>query len=446
MYRNIIDNLIYWKNKHNRKPLLLSGARQTGKTYIVEEFAKKEYEDYIVINFEKDHDVRLFFDKNIDPIRIIQNLENYTGKRIRPNKTLIFFDEIQACPSAITSLKYFCEEVNDYHIIAAGSLLGVMINRNKNDIKYSFPVGKVDELRLYPLNFEEFLIALNETILLNAIEEAYKTNTPLKEPIHNKALKLYRDYLTIGGMPEVVNNYIENRSFVEASEIVSRIYDDYIADTSKYANTSEAIKNKECYDSIAKQLLKTNKNFKYSEVKKGKNSQYFNSSIEWLISSGIALKSKLLDQTNLPLSFHTNDFLFRIYLSDVGLFRHKANIRLTNIQDINYRDDLTGILAENYVACELTSYGIPLYYWEGKASAEIEFMVEYDNVATPLEVKARLRVTSKSLDVYKNNHKVKYVFRTSQKNFGLENGIKSVPLYAVFCIAKELIKQEGNIK
>ena len=440
MYRNIKKALIKWKNNPNRKPLLLTGARQTGKTYIIKEFGKEEYGDLLEINFEKDHNIHSFFDDVIDPKTIISNLENYTGRRIKPGKTLIFFDEIQACPPAITSLKYFCEEANDYNIIAAGSLLGVMIGRHRNNIKYSFPVGKVDELHLYPLNFEEFLIAMNEEILLTTIKDSYIKNAPLNETLHKKALKLYRDYLTIGGMPEAVNNYVKNGSFVEATEIVARIYDDYLADTAKYASVSEAVKNKECYDSIAKQLLKTNKNFKYSEVRKGKSSQYFGSSIEWLLNSGIALKSKLLSQSNLPLNFHTDDFLFRIYLSDVGLFRHKANIKLTNIQDISYRDDLTGIMAENYVACELSSYGIPLYYWVGKADAEIEFMAEYDETVTPIEVKAGVRVTSKSLNVYKNNHKVKNVFRISQKNFGLQNEIKSVPLYAVFCLANELNK------
>ena len=189
-------------------------------------------------------------------------------------------------------------------------------------------------------------------------------------------------------------------------------------------------------------MLKTNKNFKYSEVQKGKNAQYFGSSIDWLINAGIALKSKLLDQTSLPLDFHTNEFLFRIYLSDVGLFRYKANLKINNILDIEYRDDMTGILAENYVACELASYGIPLYYWIGKENAAIEFMVEYNNKCTPLEVKAGKRVTSKSLDVYKNSHKVDFVFRTSQKNFGLNNEIKSIPRYAIFCIAKELFETD----
>ena len=441
MYRNIEKSLLEWKNSKKRKPLLLSGARQTGKTYIIEKFAKEEYKDLIKINFEKEPEICVFFEKNINPKTIINNLEIYFNKRITAKDTLLFFDEIQACPAAITSLKYFCEEANQYNIIGAGSLLGVMINRKQKDKKFSFPVGKVDELKMFPMNFEEFLIALNENILLETIKDCYRKNKAMNELIHDKALKLYRDYITIGGMPEAVQTYLYCGSLVEATKVVNRIYDDYLADTSKYANTSEAIKNKECYDSIAKQLLKTNKNFKYSEVTKGKNAQYFNSAIEWLISSGIALKSKLIKETKLPLSFHTDDFLFRIYLSDVGLLRHKTNTKITNIQDISYKDDITGIIAENYVACELTSYNIPLYYWTGKEDSEIEFMVECNNNVTPLEVKAGKRVTSTSLNVYKRNNKVEYVYRTSQKNFGFENNIKSVPLYAVFCIAQELSKQ-----
>ena len=441
MYRNIEKSLLEWKYSKKRKPLLLSGARQTGKTYIIEKFAKSEYKDIVIVNLEKTPEVCTFFEKDISPKTIIINLENYFNKRINAKDTLIFLDEIQACPAAITSLKYFCEEARQYSIIGAGSLLGVMINRKQKDKKFSYPVGKVDELKMYPMNFEEFLKALNENLLLETIESCYRNNEAINDLIHDKALKLYRDYITIGGMPEAIQSYLDSGSFIEATKIVNRIYDDYLADTAKYANSSEAIKNKECYDSIAKQLLKTNKNFKYSEVTKGKNAQYFNSSIEWLISSGIALKSKLTKEAKLPLGFHTDDFLFRIYLSDVGLLRHKTNTRITNIQDINYKDDITGIMAENYVACELASYNIPLYYWTGKNDSEIEFMLEYNNNVTPLEVKAGKRVTSTSLNVYKRNNKVNYVFRTSQKNFGFENGIKSIPLYAVFCVAQELSQQ-----
>ena len=362
MHRNILEKLIAWKSSRNRKPLSLSGARQTGKTYIVRKFGKEYFEDIIEINFERNDEFKTIFNGSLEPKQIIVNLENYFGRRIFPEKTLLFFDEIQSCPSAITSLKYFFEDANEYFVIAAGSLLGVAISRNFNNKKFSFPVGKIESLRIYPMNFEEFLIAMKEDILIETIKECFKNNEMMPKLLHDKALKLYRDYLVIGGMPEAVKEFINTGSYIESTKIVNQIYDDYLSDMPKYASGNEAIKNKNCYDSIAKQLLKTNKSFKYSEVQKGKNAQYFGSSIDWLINAGIALKSKLLDQTSLPLDFHTSEFLFRIYLSDVGLFRYKANLKINNILDIEYRDDMTGILAENYVACELASYGIPLYY------------------------------------------------------------------------------------
>lgn len=439
MYRKILDDLLVWKNKRNRKPLLISGARQTGKTYIIREFAKENYKDYIEVNFEKDPRVKNFFKDSLNPNEIIINLENYYNKRILKETTLIFFDEIQAYPPAITSLKYFCEDASEYHVIAAGSLLGVAINRKYSNKEFSFPVGKVCQLKLYPMNFEEFLIALNENILLETIENCYINNKPLEEILHNKALLLYRQYLSIGGMPEAVQEYLDTKSFVAASDIVSNIYLNYVADTAKYTSDSEAIKNKSIYQSITGQLLKTNKNFKYSEVLKGKNSQYFSSSIDWLINAGIALKSSLLDSATIPLNSHYDEYLFRIYLSDVGLFRYKANIKISDIQDISYKDDLTGILGENYVAQELTSYNIPLCYWKGKVNAEIEFMIEKDKKVIPIEVKAGKNVSSQSLEVYKRNHKLDYVYRVSSKNFGFENNIKSVPLYATFCMCKEII-------
>ena len=264
MYRNIEKSLLEWKNSKKRKPLLLSGARQTGKTYIIEKFAKSEYKNIVKVNLEKTPELCALFEKDINPETIIINLENYFNKRIEAKDTLIFLDEIQACPAAITSLKYFCEEASQYNIIGAGSLLGVMINRKQRDKKFSYPVGKVDELKMYPMNFKEFLVALNENILLETIENCYRNNEAMNDLIHNKALKLYRDYITIGGMPEAIQSYLDSGSFIEATKTVNRIYDDYLADTAKYANSSEAIKNKECYDSIAKQLLKTNKNFKYN--------------------------------------------------------------------------------------------------------------------------------------------------------------------------------------
>ncbi len=435
MYRKTFDLLIKWKeNEIKRKPLILLGARQTGKTYLIREFASKYYDNIIEANFERDKQISKFFEDNLNPRLIITKLENFYGKRILPEKTLIFFDEIQACEAAITSLKYFNEELNEYHIICAGSLLGVVINREK----FSYPVGKVQELRLYPMDFEEYLIALEEYPLIETIKNCYNTNTIMDEVLHKKCLELYRNYLVVGGMPEALQDYVNTKSLISAVEIVKDIYSNYLNDMSKYTTSNEVIKNRACYESVVKQLSKENKNFKYSEVQKGKNGQYFNNSINWLLNAGIVLKSVLVTVPHSPLSFHEDDFLFRIYLSDTGLFRYKANINIANLTDPNYRDDLIGILTENYVACELVAKGIPLRYWKGKREAELEFLIEMKNEVIPLEVKTGRRTTSVSLNIYKENNKTSLAYRISQKNFGLFNGIKSVPLYSMFCLAEEI--------
>ena len=435
MYRKTYDFLMNWKkNENKRKPLLVLGARQTGKTYLIREFAAKNYDNIIEVNFERDKMLSTFFNHNLDPHNIIVKLENYYGKRILPGTTLIFFDEIQACENAITSLKYFNEEANEYHVICAGSLLGVILNRKS----FSYPVGKVQEVRMYPMNFEEYLIAIGEDNLIKTIENCYNNNISMDDVIHMKCLELYRNYLAIGGMPEAVQDYVNTKSIISSIEIVKNIYHNYLNDMSKYTTNNEVIKTRSCYESIVKQLAKDNKNFKYSEVQKGKNSQYFDSSINWLINAGVALKSVLVKAPLRPLSFHEDDFLFRIYLSDIGLFRYKANILPSNVTNPEYRDDLIGILTENYVACELTSKGIPLRYWRGKREAEIEFVVELKDEVIPIEVKTGIRINSPSLSVYRENNKMPFAYRVSQKNFGMYNDIKSVPLYAVFCLANEI--------
>lgn len=434
MYRKLIQQLNEWNDSKKRKPLLLSGARQTGKTYIVDEFAK-QFNNYIKLNFEKDSNLIRLFEDDLDPRKIIVRIENYFGMRILPEDTLIFFDEIQACPMAITALKYFCEEAREYKIIGAGSLLGVSLNRRGKNKSFSFPVGKVDEMRLYPMDFEEFLIANHQEILIETIRDCYEKKKPMDEILHEKALMYYRSYLVVGGMPEAVQEFVESGSYVSAVSIVSQIYNDYLNDTSKYASSSEALKNKACYETIAAQLMKENKNFKYSDVQKGKNAQYFGSAIEWLKNAGIILQSHLVEQPRIPLAFHQDKFIFRIYLCDVGMLRYKTNLSIDSILH-DEENDLNGILAENYVAMELKTKKIDLYYWKGKANSEIEFLLEEKNQVIPLEVKAGKRVTSKSLNVYKNNHAVMYGYRVSKKNFGQTDEVISIPLYALFCIEK----------
>lgn len=262
--------------------------------------------------------------------------------------------------------------------------------------------------------------------------------------LHNKGLELYRSYLVIGGMPEAVAEFVKTKSYIASTLVVKEIYSNYLNDLPKYATNSETFKNKECFESITRQLFKENKNFKYSEVEKGKDSKYFGSSINWLTYAGISLKSRLVEIPRKPLNYHLSENLFRLYLSDVGLFRYCAKSDISSMLDINYRDNTTGILAGNYVACELTANQIDLYYWQGKRMAEIEFLIEDKDGIIPIEVKAGTRVTSKSLEVYKQTYSVHKSYRISGKNFGLENNVKSVPLYAVFCLAEEIISSENK--
>ena len=431
MKRKIIKNLLDWKNNPNKQPLLLRGARQIGKTFIVRDFGKKYYNNFIEINFERDKKLKSIFNEDLNPKRILSEIEIHTKKRLSNLKdSLIFFDEIQECKNAITSLKYFSEEIPDINLVAAGSLLGVSLIRE--DV--SFPVGKVDNLFMYPLNFEEYLIATQNENLLDIIKEKFYSLSPMDTSIHELAIKEYRKFLALGGMPKVLLTYIESNSYIKANDVIKNILLDYMDDMEKYTTPNESLKIKECFRSIAKQLAKDNKNFKYSEVKKGKDKKYFGTSIAWLDNARTVLKVKNTEVPQIPLAYYEDENNFRLYMNDTGLLRSIANIPIDNIIDIKYIDDLIGILVENYVACELTSKGIPLHFWKGKSQYEVEFLIEENNSVIPVEVKNAKRVTSKSLNAFMSTYSCPYAYRLSMKNFGFENNIKSVPLYAAFLI------------
>ena len=283
MERKIYQKLLEWKNSDFRKPLILQGARQVGKTYIVNLFAGREYVNYVYCNFEKEKDLDDFFN-NLNPTNIIRKLENYKRKEILPKNTLIIFDEIQACPKAITSLKYFNEEANEYHIIALGSLLGVSVNRSN----FSFPVGKVQFLNMYPMDFEEYLLACNENYLVEQIKESFNKDLPLDNLFHERAIEYYKEYLYVGGMPEVVENYIKNKNVEMVRIAQMSVLEAYQNDMSKYNKQSEIPKTKIVYKNISTQLAKENKKFQYKYVKSGGRASEFEGAIEWLCLSGIA--------------------------------------------------------------------------------------------------------------------------------------------------------------
>lgn len=430
MERKIYKDLLSWKNSQDRKPLILQGARQVGKTYIVNYFAGKEYANSIYCNFEKDQKLHGFF-RDLTPASIIKKLALYKRKEIFPENTLIIFDEIQACPEAITSLKYFNEEANGYHIIALGSLLGVSVNRGN----FSFPVGKVQFMTLYPLDFEEYLMARGETGLIDLIRECYKKDAPLDSAFHERALDYYKEYLFVGGMPEAVEEYGKNQNTELVRIVQQTILESYLNDMGKYNKQSEIPKTRIVYKNISTQLAKENKKFQYKNVKQGGRASEFEGAIEWLCLAGVASQNYRIEQIMLPLNAYRSLSDFKFYMNDVGLCGASQEIHYEDILDENpLFDNFKGGLTENYVFNQLTRNGLNLYYWTSGSQAEVDFITRLGDDIIPVEAKAKVNTRSRSLGVYVDRFKPKYAIRISQKNFGFENNIKSVPLYATFCI------------
>lgn len=434
MERKIEQKLVQWKESPKRMPLILNGARQVGKTFILNQFGAFHYKNVVHINLEADFRAREVFETDLRAKSIIERLQVVESKTIDKHSTLLIFDEIQASERALTSLKSFCEEEPDYHVVAAGSLLGVAINREK----FSFPVGKVDELNMYPLDFEEFLWAVGKKGLANFIRHHYQTNEPLDEALHQEAVMWYRKYLITGGMPAVVAEYVDSQNFNNVSEIQHRILNEYVADMAKYADSRTAVKIRACYNSVPSQLAKENHKFQYKVVQKGGSATIFGESVEWLSSAGVVLKCQAVTQGTIPLAVFLDFSDFKLYLSDTGLLTMKAQMPHSLILSDNpIGGTFIGALTENYVAQSLTSNGFPLYYWKSDNRAELDFVIQKGEYVIPLEVKSGVNVRSKSLGVFNSRYDIQKSIRTSLRNFGFENDIKSVPLYALFCLELE---------
>ncbi len=430
MKREIINNLIKWKDSRSRKPLIIHGARQVGKTYIIKEFGKEYYDNLIYVNFETNKELSDQIEDSIDAKYVINKLELFYGEKIIPGKTLIFFDEIQANERALTSLKYFCEDANEYDIIAAGSLLGIAINREN----YSFPVGKVQMMNMYPLSFKEFLIAIGRENLIEEIQKHFENNERMDKDIHELCLKLYRTYLVVGGMPEVVQTYLDEQKIISTIDIQAEILASYERDMTKYADNSLSNRIISAFDSIPVQLAKDNQKFQYKVISKGGTSSIFGEAILWLKNSGI-VNQVYKANSEMPLEMHKDLASFKLYMSDVGLFVNKARYPLYQI-DLSTQPTMIamGPLTEHYVANELRKNNYDLYYWESDGKAEVDFMIQKEIDIVPIEVKTSTHTKARSLDLYMKTYNPKYAIRISEKNFGFENHIKSVPLYAVFCI------------
>lgn len=432
MIRLFEKNLATWKDSGMKKPLMVIGVRQIGKTYTIEKFAKENFEEYIYINLEKEKDIAAIFEETIDDERIMEKLELYYGRKIDLDKTIFFFDEVQVSERFIVSLKYFCESPRPYKIVCAGSLLGVKISRFNS----SFPVGKVRMEYMHPMNFEEFLTATGHEMLRDRIKECYKKLEPIPDFAHEKALELYRKYLCVGGMPESVKNLIENDMDILKYDpnILHNIVEMYIADMQKYVNNNvESVKIEKVYKSIPAQLAKDKKTFQYSLIEEGARKRKYETPIDWLISSDMIAVSSKVKKPEIPLKVYVDDEMFKLYLSDVGL--------LSTVTEINYPDvildrpfEYKGAITENYIAEEFKARDISLYYWTYGRNAEVDFVIYNNDGIIPVEVKSGSNTKSTSLNIYMKEHKPKYAIRFSTRNFGFENNIKSIPLYAAFCV------------
>ncbi|HIE45745.1 MAG TPA: ATP-binding protein [Flavobacteriaceae bacterium] len=428
MKRNLYTELLIWKKNKSHKPLLLQGARQVGKTYLIDVFGKKEYENYIYINFEQNIEIHSLFKSNLNPLKIIADLSLYFGKKIEAKDTLIFFDEIQILPEAITSLKYFYEQTPEFHIIAAGSLLGVSVGKES-----SFPVGKINFKTLYPLSFSEFLLANNESLLIESLTEKEQIES-IPKAIHNKLNNYLKLFLFIGGMPEIVQDYINNKDISRVRELQNDILNAYQKDFSKYTNKNQAIKTSEVWNSIPFQLAKENKKFKYNAVRKNARASYYELTIEWLKNAGLIHLAHQINTPKLPLSGYTDNSKFKIYLLDTGLLGAMLNISSDNIVKPNtLYIEYNGLFIENFVATELFKIDEKaLFYWTSKHDAEVDFILQIKNNIIPIEVKSGLSKNLKSIRSYESKYNPKLICRTSPRNFYIDNNFINLPLYSVF--------------
>ncbi|MGN0699574.1 MAG: ATP-binding protein, partial [Oscillospiraceae bacterium] len=407
------------------------GARQVGKTYSILEFGRTHYENVAYFNFETDPKLNETFAENISPDYLIPILSHIAGVSIVREKTLIVFDEVQLCERALTSLKYFCEEAPEYHIIVAGSLLGVAVNR----AKFSFPVGKVDMKTLYPMDMEEFMLALGEYDLVKRIRQSFATDTPLPSALHDKAMLLYRQYLVVGGMPECVRQFVDTKDYILVRHTQDTILASYLNDMSKYNNLNEIKKTRLAYDNITVQLSKKNTRFQYKLIKKGGRASEFENAIEWLCLSGIVSQVYKVENVRKPLENYRDIDSFKIYVSDLGLLCAKKDLAANDIlYMVDELNDFKGGMTENYVNVQLTINGYITYYWESDRGAEVDFVIQREGQLIPVEVKSADNTKAKSLKVYIDTYKPAYAIKLSARNFGFEDGKKTVPLYAAFCL------------
>ena len=416
-----------WKNKSSRKPLILKGVRQCGKTYLLKEFGKRYYDDTAYFNFEEIEALKAVFEKDYYTKRIVFELGLHCGKTIQPGTMLLFFDEIQECGRAITAMKYFCENAPEYHIVCAGSLLGIALQK-----QLSFPVGKVDFLTLYPMSFIEYLRAGEEEAVANYIEQ-YKKGDALPAVVSEKLELLLKQYYVTGGMPEVVETWFRTKSIEQVENVQQAIINSYELDFAKHAPAKDFPKLSAIWRSIPEQLAKENTKFIFSHVKKGWRSKDLEDALEWLIGAGLVYKVCKIEKPYIPLSSYADDTSFKLYMADVGILRKLSKLPYEVVLDAtsHYRE-FKGSLTENYVLCELTqSVDDTAYYWSSGNTAEVDFIIQSGVEIVLIEVKSEKNVKARSLAEYRKKYEPKYAVKTSMKSETGGEEVLNIPLYMI---------------
>lgn len=440
MYRIALEELIKWKSSTSRKPLVIKGVRQCGKTYLLNEFGRSHYADVAYYNFEANEALCGLFDQDLDTERIILELGIFRNKVIRPEETLIIFDEIQFCPKALTSLKYFAETAPNYPIACAGSLLGIALSGPG-----SFPVGKVDFLSLYPLSFEEFLMANQEMMLVRYLHQIHMASS-ISDAIKIKLIDYLRNYYLTGGMPEVVATWIRTKDWEEVDRIQQSILDGYELDFARHAPSKDFPKLTAIWKSIPGQLARDNSKFIFSRVKKGWRAKDLEGALGWLEAAGLVYKVCKVEQAFTPLSSYADQLYFKLYMADIGLLRRMAGLSAKSIfdPDHGYRE-FKGALAENYVLNQLMAQGLnPPYFWRSGNKAEVDYIVQLDGLVIPIEVKAERNVQAKSLAEYRKTFEPEIAVRTSMR--ALSDGeVAGIPLYLISMFSQLIRrKREGQ--
>ena len=446
MERTALQKLADWDSNKRKKPLIVWGARQVGKTYLILElFAKKYYPNrYIYVDCKKEDEIRDFCSGTANAEKIIEYISLRKGQQLN-EQTLLIFDEVQECPNILSSLKYFCQDYREIPVIATGSMVRIKLQREthkrgaRDNDKFLFPVGKINQMTVYPMTFDEFLMNSNQ-MLFDAVRNAYERRQPLERQIHELAMEHVYKYLLVGGMPEAVEAYIDGGNLLESREILKVLYDNYLADMELYQASQESVlRSRALFQNIYRELNRESKNFSPGLIEEKSKTRDYATSIQWLTMAHVVNQSfQLKEHVTMPL-MPDSDSSFRLFLGDIGMFSYQSGINAASFVSSERENTLSGIFFENFVGNELIAKEHKLFYWRGKSSAELEFIVESDNRLYPIDVK-KGRGTLNSLEKFSNHNKFEYAIKVSKNNYGYdrEQKLLTIPLYFIPFVAKDL--------